>query len=391
MKGPGTISGFFYNLDVNPKPMKIFICSTILIFQFFNAALNAQPIVSVSGLTILNCYNQQTTLTATSSSNVSFNWHCNFPPINLSSPTIQVNISSNPNASVAAVYTLTANDLINQTTTSTVITIYQNTYKPNTVISSGTVFPKVTCKTPTIVLANSSITGIPPGGYSTNLPVSVFLWEPSWEFPETGNTYVAGVPGVYTLTAVDQNNGCKSTGTLEVVDGRVYPNLVFMNNNPELLPCPGTVTLTSLILNSNSPNYTYSWTAPGNAIVTTLNQSSLVTATPGTYSVIVQDQQNGCSRSVSIDVWACVGLKETNSDEHFRIYPNPAVDFLKIKTAISSSFIEATIITTLGKIIRKETFTNNEDSLNLKDLPPGIYFLDLRDSQNKALLKFIKE
>ena len=104
---------------------------------------------------------------------------------------------------------------------------------------------------------------------------------------------------------------------------------------------------------------------------------------------------SGASFATTEDKTFSINLNETivvDSDD-FYIYPNPAKDFLNIKTPSNSGFLNNyKIINTLGQIIRTETlFTENEFSINTASLSSGVYFIAIEKGDKKKTLQFIKE
>src|SRR5690606_1702945 len=96
-------------------------------------------------------------------------------------------------------------------------------------------------------------------GFPSNGIIQVQLWEgPSPQIPTiTVSSYVATVPGVYTMTVKDMNNGCNSTSTLQIQDGRVYPTLI-QPSPVYTLDCAATSVSIRPLMTSTLA-YTYSW------------------------------------------------------------------------------------------------------------------------------------
>ncbi len=69
------------------------------------------------------------------------------------------------------------------------------------------------------------------------------------------------------------------------------------------------------------------------------------------------------------------------------VYPNPASDILNISYSLQTNeqLIKARILNNLGQIIKEEELQNN--SIGIKDLPDGIYILNLRNSNSYSISK----
>jgi hypothetical protein len=107
--------------------------------------------------------------------------------------------------------------------------------------------------------------------------------------------------GTYTLLITNTTNGCTSTDQVAITVDAAVP--VATIATPPILTC----TLTSLNLNATgttmSPTITYSWTASGGGNITggntTLNPAI---DAPGTYTLLVTDASNSCTKTQTIVV-----------------------------------------------------------------------------------------
>ena len=111
-------------------------------------------------------------------------------------------------------------------------------------------------------------------------------------------TPVINAPGTYMLTVTNPENGCTDTDVVEIFNDANTP-VVNAGPAPTL-----TCALTQATLNptaSTGANYVYSWTASGGGHIlgsnTVLNP---VIDEPGTYTLVVTNNTNGCTRSSSV-------------------------------------------------------------------------------------------
>ena len=94
---------------------------------------------------------------------------------------------------------------------------------------------------------------------------------------------------------------------------------------------------------------------------------------------------NGTSEYLGSHVFNTTYIK--NSDNDFKIYPNPATDFIHFE---SLNKIQKTEILTLtgSTVIR---YTGNSRSVNIENLKSGLYILKLTDTSGKvSFSKFVK-
>jgi hypothetical protein len=80
---------------------------------------------------------------------------------------------------------------------------------------------------------------------------------------------------------------------------------------------------------------------------------------------------------------------ETQKTNSFRVYPNPANDFVVIRSN-NNDLIETVTITDLtGKIIRSEIFATNEGKINIEDLNSGLYILTISSKSGTNSQKLV--
>ncbi|MEN9302078.1 MAG: hypothetical protein RL264_507 [Bacteroidota bacterium] len=115
--------------------------------------------------------------------------------------------------------------------------------------------------------------------------------------PQSSGTFTGLSAGNYTVTVSDANN-CSATATvtltaptpIQLAQGTILPASCGQNN--------GSATV---IVNNGSGNYSYTWTPTGG---TTATASGLA---PGSYSVNVVDNGNGCTASLAFTITAVGG------------------------------------------------------------------------------------
>ncbi|WP_312075440.1 T9SS type A sorting domain-containing protein [Chryseobacterium sp.] len=80
-----------------------------------------------------------------------------------------------------------------------------------------------------------------------------------------------------------------------------------------------------------------------------------------------------------------LAVKDTALRNKLEFYPNPATDFVRVKNAEKSI---VTIFSSEGKILKK---INNQEEIQVSDLPSGVYFItaekDGKVSESKKLIK----
>jgi hypothetical protein len=214
-----------------------------------------------------------------------------------SSPTASLTV-----VSAAGVYTLTITNSVNQSISSTVQVVANNTL-PN--VNAGSTHT-ISMTTPTVILTGSSTTsGV------------TYSWAPGGTTPTSHTTSVSS-GGIYTLTVRDTINGCVNSATvLALVKVSVSANITDYEND-------SLKGIANLTITGGTPPYNVAWNGlklptsfvayhnlidslPGIVIdsveyknfIDSLRQRTVFNDLyPGTYSVTVYDQNNDSALAI---------------------------------------------------------------------------------------------
>jgi hypothetical protein len=179
--------------------------------------------------------------------------------------------------------------------------------------------------------------------------------------------------GTYTdvLTAT---NGCDSTLTTVLVI------------NPAI---DVTTSLSGLTISANESSATYQWIDCDNsnqAIAGETNQSFTASAN-GNYAVIVT--QNNCSDTSACVNISTVGVKENNVLNGISIYPNPSNGIYNLSGLKVNSKI--TVYDAIGQIIYTSIITESKETINISNVPNGIYMIQIKSENSIITKKIIKK
>ena len=135
---------------------------------------------------------------------------------------------------------------------------------------------------------------------ANNIGINVtYTWNGPNGFNTNGQQAAVNTPDVYTLTVTDNTNGCKTTATATVLQNITPPPVQIAA--PGLLTCQDTVL--TLAGSPSSGNYTWNWVcAGGGKIVSGGAAATPKIDAPGTYTLTMQDVDNGCSATASVSV-----------------------------------------------------------------------------------------
>jgi hypothetical protein len=176
---------------------------------------------------------------------------------------------------VAGTYTVTVTDPTNGCFATLPGSVTKNVSVPVGLTASPSDI--ISCFTPVVDLQGGSTT-----------PGATFAWSGPGGY--TANTVDAEteVPGSYTLTVTNPANGCTaSTATDVLADTATPANVTASNNGP--LNCINTsVTISS---STSTPGVDFTWVTPANTFIA---GATAVVTVPGTYTIQVTNNGNGC-------------------------------------------------------------------------------------------------
>ena len=195
--------------------------------------------------------------------------------------------TSTPVVDKVADYNLTVTDQGNGCASSSFVTVSIDTTKANVIVDLSP--DQITCTRATVIL----------DGYSDHTNVSY-----QWTTTGSGTIVNSTTPnptvnaiGTYNLKVTNLDNGCVSTSSnVLVTENKTIPAVTVFAPSGDLT-CNTTEVTVSV---SSDPDYTYSWSGPGN-ITTPFSNSTDVDAI-GTYTVIVEDIFSGCTITKTVDV-----------------------------------------------------------------------------------------
>jgi len=171
-----------------------------------------------------------------------------------------------------------------------------------TVLVDGS-FPTVSIQNPSILSCPGDQITLNATGSSTG-PDFSYLWTTSnGQIVSGANTLspVVDAPGNYVLAITNNLLGCVKRGQVNVVSSQ---NTLVANAGPDTgIPCGGNQVTLDGSGSSNGLQYTYLWTTTDGNILAGTNTLNPLVNQPGTYTILVLDTQNGCTRTDDVKVY----------------------------------------------------------------------------------------
>ncbi len=118
--------------------------------------------------------------------------------------------------------------------------------------------------------------------------------------PDTGLQAIASEPGLYTLTIIDEDNGCRASAQGLVTADTLPPLAVVRPAAP--LDCVVRTVVLDGTASSSGGNITYLWSTAGGLLLGGQAASQAEAGAPGWYALLVTNTRNGCSASDSVEV-----------------------------------------------------------------------------------------
>ncbi len=150
-------------------------------------------------------------------------------------------------------------------------------------------------------------------------------------------------------------------------------------------PTP-TVTMTGATLYSNII-YGNQWYSVTTGLIPGATGGSFTPSASGSYYDIVT--QSGCASAPSDTLTISpTGMITAIKGCDFRIYPNPASEFLHIDNAESADFVICDLI---GRVVVGRRIDGKQEVISLSELSPGIYMIEIVANGYRTVAKFVKQ
>ena len=198
----------------------------------------------------------------------------------------------------------------------------------------------------------------------------------TWTAAGTSSTQVVTPSSASVYTVTGEASGCSNTATVSVGVNNL-PTVSATASNTLVCANLGE----SAVLTASPAATSYTWSDGANTMTTS------VTPTVGTtYTLTVNDGNCSATATIFVDVQTCTGIQTiTSLSSGINLYPNPTNGILNI--VISSELAGNTSIEVydaLGKLVVKETLTNETTTINTTKLTDGMYVYKVINN-NKAI------
>lgn len=223
----------------------------------------------------------------------------------------------------------------------------------------------------TVIACGPYVINAGAGAYS-------YLW--STTPPQTTPTINVNSTGTYSVTCTGDSFGCISSGSV-FIDSRAPIN--FSLGNDVSAPVDSFVNIGISHVYSE-----YLWNTGYTSPLLTVYGSNYGTGTHQFW--LTAFALNGCTDTDTINVtfYNDSGIEGAATDELVSIYPNPANDYIVFK---SEDFVMTSVefYNISGELISKEIINSWEFSFNVSNFAKGLYFVNIKGSENKSVRRKI--
>lgn len=169
--------------------------------------------------------------------------------------------------------------------------------------------------------------------------------------------------GTYQLTVVDAD-GCEGTVSLEI-------EVITINNG---------IIQNEQGLTAIQEGSQYQWLNCENGFSQILNAQGQDLPSPGVGSFAVEINLQGCADTS--DCVTIIGLDDITGNQPL-IYPNPAIDWVGFKQLLGNTQLK--MFDVHGRLLKNTTITTDSFQMDISDLTPGLYFIQLETSTSQLV------
>jgi PKD repeat protein len=203
-----------------------------------------------------------------------------------------------------------------------------------------------------------------------------FVYE--WNNGDTSNIINGLSLGTYTATVTDAS-GCTAEVLVDIEDPA--PINIQVQSTPLTATGAADGTATVTVINGSAP-YTYVWS-------TTETTDSISGLVLGQYQVTVTDA-NGCTGSATFIIDLANSISNT-LEKRVNLYPNPFTSAITIDVpAVSNPSTQIRIYAVTGQLLESHIGIAPFKTQLGMELPAGIYFVEIAQGSEKAIMKAIK-
>jgi gliding motility-associated-like protein len=258
----------------------------------------AQPAAEAGAEGLLTCTEFTVNLAGAGSAGPEFTYLWTTPNGNIASG----DSTLNPVVDAPGQYQLLITNTVNGCTATDQTTVTRDANVP---VAAATVPGSLNCVASQLTLNGSGSTQGPGLSYAWSTPNGNILSGGNTLFP------VVNSPGQYQLQVFNANNNCQAQFTVDVLIDIAPP--AADAGAPIVLSCLSPLVTLNGNASSQGADFTYSWTTQNGNIVSGQNTLTPTVDKAGFYSLLVTNQQNGCTAGSTVQVLLDINTPVANA------------------------------------------------------------------------------
>lgn len=136
------------------------------------------------------------------------------------------------------------------------------------------------------------------------------------------------------------------------------------------------------------------WYVNGTILTAFNGQTSIKPTVSGNYYAVVTDVRGCPAKTATVPVTAgdITAIEDDLLSQKLKLYPNPTADYFFVETDLPINTLTWKLYNGLGQLVNVENETqNNKLRINAKELPSGVYILEVEHQKGRARFRLVKE
>lgn len=143
------------------------------------------------------------------------------------------------------------------------------------------------------------------------------------------------------------------------------------------------------LTNSGNSGASFQWVDCNNGYTPIFGETgnSFTASANGSYAVVITN--NGCVDTSACHIIDNVGLQSFGDDRSIALFPNPTSGTFTIEFGEIQSTVTLEITNSIGQLVKVEEFENAKEIQSTISVPPGVYFVTIRNFAGETVMPLV--